>query len=99
MTKDPALKRTCQRAIDFICHAQHNGGGWRYFPGQPGDMTVFGWQFMALKSGQLAKRICSRPRRTLMRSHSTPRRQGRSGKLPRRFVVVGARPPRALTTR
>lgn len=53
MTQDPALKAPAQRAVDFICYAQHPAGGWRYYPGQPGDMTVFGWQFMALKSAQL----------------------------------------------
>lgn len=55
MSGDPALKKPAQRALDFICYAQHSAGGWRYFPGQPGDLTVTGWQLMALKSGQLAK--------------------------------------------
>ena len=54
MTQDEALRDPAQAALDFICHAQHPRGGWRYFPGQPGDMTVFGWQFMALKSGRMA---------------------------------------------
>ncbi|HTN77895.1 MAG TPA: hypothetical protein VL096_21705, partial [Pirellulaceae bacterium] len=54
MTKDKELRPYAQEAIDFICDAQHVGGGWRYFPGQPGDTTVFGWQFMALKSAYLA---------------------------------------------
>jgi hypothetical protein len=55
MTKDPELRPFAQDAIDYICYAQHTEGGWRYFPGQPGDTTVFGWQFMALKSAYLAK--------------------------------------------
>lgn len=55
LTKDPELRSAAQEAIDFICYAQHPAGGWRYFPGQPGDTTVFGWQFMALKSAYLAK--------------------------------------------
>jgi len=55
MTKDPALREPAQRAIDFIVRAQDSkGGGWRYTPGSPGDMTVTGWQLMALKSGQMA---------------------------------------------
>lgn len=54
MTKDPDLRPFAQEAIDYICYAQHSAGGWRYFPGQPGDTTVFGWQFMALKSASLA---------------------------------------------
>lgn len=55
LTKDPELRPFAQEAIDYICYAQHTAGGWRYFPGQPGDTTVFGWQFMALKSAYLAK--------------------------------------------
>lgn len=55
MNGDPLLKEAAQDAIDFICHAQNEEGGWRYFPGQRGDMTVTGWQLMALKSGQMAK--------------------------------------------
>lgn len=55
LTKDPDLRPAAQEAIDFICYAQHPAGGWRYFPGQPGDTTVFGWQFMALKSAYLGK--------------------------------------------
>lgn len=54
MTRDAALRQPAQRAIDFICHAQHSAGGWRYYPGQPGDTTVFGWQMMALKSAAMA---------------------------------------------
>ena len=54
MTRDPALREPAQQAVDFICYAQHKKGGWRYFPGQPGDTTVFGWQLMALKSARLA---------------------------------------------
>lgn len=55
LTGDNDLRPYAQQAIHFICDAQHNDGGWRYFPGQPGDTTVFGWQFMALKSAYLAK--------------------------------------------
>jgi hypothetical protein len=45
---------------------QHAEGGWRYFPGQSGDMTVTGWQLMAVRSGQLAQlRV---PRESLVRA-------------------------------
>jgi hypothetical protein len=54
LTRDPALRPVAQQAIDFICHAQHSAGGWRYYPGQPGDTTVFSWQLMALKSASLS---------------------------------------------
>lgn len=54
MTGDESLQFPTQKAIDFICSAQHAGGGWRYAPGTPGDTTVTGWQLMALKSAHLA---------------------------------------------
>jgi len=54
MSHDASLKEPAQQALDFIASSQHVRGGWRYFPGQPGDTTVLGWQWMALKSGRLA---------------------------------------------
>lgn len=53
MTGDPALEADATQAIRFIEYAQHSEGGWRYEPKQPGDISVFGWQLMALKSGLL----------------------------------------------
>lgn len=53
MTQDPSLRPLAQSALDFIVASQHKEGGWRYNPGQPGDMTVGGWQMMALHSGHL----------------------------------------------
>ncbi|MCE9547022.1 MAG: terpene cyclase/mutase family protein [Planctomycetia bacterium] len=55
MSHDEALRPTCDEALRFIIRAQHEQGGWRYIPGQPGDVTSTGWQLMGLKSGQLAK--------------------------------------------
>jgi len=54
MTEDDSLRPVAQQAVDFIVSAQHKGGGWRYYPGQPGDTTVYGWQKMALKSARMA---------------------------------------------
>ncbi len=54
MTKDESLKEPVAQAVQYIISAQHAKGGWRYVPGQPGDMTVTGWQIMALKSGRMA---------------------------------------------
>ena len=55
MTGDQQLRPYAEKAIQFICTAQHSRGGWRYNPGQPGDTTVTGWQVMALKSGRMAR--------------------------------------------
>ena len=54
MTSDPMLKTPAQKAIRFIESAQDTGGGWRYSPKTPGDLSVTGWQVMALKSAQMA---------------------------------------------
>jgi len=55
MTKDPDLREPAQRALDFIVAAQGGHGGWRYRPrDNNSDTSVFGWQIMALKSGQIA---------------------------------------------
>jgi hypothetical protein len=55
LSQDEKLRDPAQRAIDFIVSAQHAGtGGWRYRPGEPGDMSVVGWQVMALKSSEMA---------------------------------------------
>jgi hypothetical protein len=54
LTQDPNLRPYAQRAVNFIVYAQHERGGWRYAPHQEGDMSVTGWQVMALKSAQMA---------------------------------------------
>lgn len=53
LTKDRKLLVPAQTAVQFIVLAQHRrGGGWRYTPGMEGDMSVVGWQLMALRSAQ-----------------------------------------------
>jgi hypothetical protein len=53
MTGDKIVGRAAQAGLNFIAAAQDpNTGGWWYNPRQPGgDMSVVGWQFMAMKSG------------------------------------------------
>jgi hypothetical protein len=54
MTRDRGLLQPAQLSLNYISYAQDPvGGGWRYRPKQPGDTSVFGWQFMALKSGHM----------------------------------------------
>jgi hypothetical protein len=53
MTRDRELRGPAQAALDFIIKAQHREGGWRYEPLQAGDISVVGWQYMALRSGQM----------------------------------------------
>lgn len=55
MTNDERLHQPLAAAIRFIVTAQHSDGGWRYTPaGTQGDMSMFGWQLMALKSAATA---------------------------------------------
>jgi hypothetical protein len=54
MTGDERLQPAVNAAVQYTLRALRPGaGGWRYQPGEPGDMSQFGWQAMALKSAQL----------------------------------------------
>jgi hypothetical protein len=55
MTGDSRLREPVRRALAYTIAAQNpKSGGWRYQPGDPGDTSQLGWQYMALKSGELA---------------------------------------------
>src|SRR5262245_12209669 len=55
MTQDQRVGYAAQAAINFIESGQNKQGGWRYSHGsEDSDTSVFGWQVMALKSGQMA---------------------------------------------
>jgi hypothetical protein len=66
LTGDETLRGPAQRAIDFICQAQHADGGWRYLPGQAGDTSVVGWQLMATHSAKAA--YLHVPKETMLRA-------------------------------
>lgn len=51
MTGDERYRQAALRGAKFIVRCQSlHGGGWRYYPLQAGDMSVTGWQIMALHS-------------------------------------------------
>ncbi|MFP6855014.1 MAG: hypothetical protein VB980_04460 [Opitutales bacterium] len=56
LTKDPALRKPLQQAVDFVVKAQNQKhGAWDYRPrSNRMDTSVSGWQLMALKSAALA---------------------------------------------
>jgi hypothetical protein len=55
-TQDPAAVTAAQRAIAYTTRLQHpSTGGWRYLPGDPGDLSQLGWQAMVLDAGHRAK--------------------------------------------
>lgn len=54
LTKDPTLREPARKAIAYLCESQHPvTGGWKYRPHSDGDMSVFGWQIMALESARM----------------------------------------------
>jgi hypothetical protein len=55
MTQDSRVRSAAQAALRFIESGQNDRGGWRYRHGtMEGDTSIFGWQIMALKSGQIS---------------------------------------------
>ena len=54
MSGDDSLRPAAQRRSTSSFRAQHDEGGWRYYPGEEGDTSVVGWQLMALQSGKIA---------------------------------------------
>ncbi len=50
MTGDDQLREPLVEAQRYLIAAQNNRGGWRYAPGNAGDVLVTGWQIMALKA-------------------------------------------------
>ena len=55
VTGDIRLKQPVNAGLNYTLSAQDpRGGGWRYQPGDSGDMSQFGWKVMAIKSAILA---------------------------------------------
>jgi len=51
----PTLREAVAKGVWYITQTQNTDGGWRYRVGDAdSDMSMFGWQLMALKSAQLA---------------------------------------------
>jgi hypothetical protein len=54
MTGDSRLQSAWQRGLQYTLAAQDSvSGGWRYRPGERGDLSQCGWQVMALRSAEL----------------------------------------------
>ncbi len=54
VTRDSALFQPCSNVVNFIVRSQNDNGGWTYTPrGNGYDLSVFGWQYMGLKSAKM----------------------------------------------
>lgn len=52
MTGDPELREMAIELVQFMLAARHPSSSWGYTPGAPGDITLTGWQLMALKGAR-----------------------------------------------
>ncbi|MEZ6046724.1 MAG: prenyltransferase/squalene oxidase repeat-containing protein [Planctomycetaceae bacterium] len=55
LDNDSWLRQPVEKGVQYVISQQNpKDGGWRYQKGQPGDMSMFGWQLMALKSAEIS---------------------------------------------
>lgn len=54
LTNDDTLLEPARKALQFIYDSQNEHGGWQYQPGAVGDLSVTGWQVMAMQSARMA---------------------------------------------
>ena len=54
LTHDKDLLEPARKALQFIYDSQNEHGGWQYQPGAVGDLSVTGWQVMAMQSARMA---------------------------------------------
>jgi hypothetical protein len=53
-TSNTMLREPLLRGVRYILSIQDPDGGWRYLKGQKSDISMTGWQLMALKSAEIA---------------------------------------------
>jgi len=100
MSRDPAnakhLRGALAKAVQYIIEVQNpKDGGWRYLPGQRGDMSMFGWQLMALRSAEVAGITIPEETRKRMREFLLSAATGQEGGLS--AYMPGEAPKRSMT--
>lgn len=96
MSADPVAKQSAASAVRFTIQSQHpSTGGWRYLPGDKGDLSQLGWQAMVLVSGKASGVVV--PASTLDRTRLFLRsvRGGKTGGLA--SYKPGEAPSRTMT--
>lgn len=101
MTDDQALVDAIQRGAAFTLRAQNpQSGGWRYhvmFTGDPGDMSQFGWQAMALTSSRHAGVVLTPELRSRLQRFLDSVKAGSYGGLAVYRPIPGQAPSASMT--
>lgn len=96
ITGDRSAVEGTRRALSFTHSIQHPvTGGFRYTPGDPGDLSQLGWQVMVLDGGERAGLTQVRPMIQLSKRFLRSVRSGRTGGLA--SYRPNERPTRTMT--
>jgi len=96
---NPKLREAIARAVSYIVENQNPyDGGWRYVKGQKSDMSMFGWQLMALKSAEIAGIPIPSDTKQLMVKFLKERSLGKNSGLATYRMVEPSTPPTPAMT-
>tara|TARA_R110002095_G_scaffold210856_1_gene198405 strand:- start:10548 stop:12797 length:2250 start_codon:yes stop_codon:yes gene_type:complete len=96
---NPKLREAIARGVSYIVENQNPyDGGWRYVKGQKSDMSMFGWQLMALKSAEIAGIPIPSDTKQLMVKFLKERSLGKDNGLATYRMVEPATPPTPAMT-
>lgn len=103
MRSDPTLpsplREPLERAVKYILDRQHpSDGGWRYRKDETGDMSIFGWNMMALKSAEIAGLNIPQANRNLLIKFLRDRSLGQNNGLASYHPKFGTRGPTPTMT-
>lgn len=98
LTGDPRLQPAIRKAVAYSVASQNStSGGWRYQPGDSGDMSQFGWQVMALRSAELGGLAIDSRTRSLLLKFLESATSGKHGGLASYRPRERQRPTRTMT--